>query len=126
MQQATCRYKALSGIDSGVDYTHPALGGCFGKGCKVAYGYDLVGNNYNGSTSSIEESDDPIDNCPANSSNVMQTKSRKLSFSTQSYNIDIASATGHGTFVSGIIGAEDLVYVSSLSFALNAMKKLFD
>ncbi|KAK4519117.1 uncharacterized protein ATC70_009348 [Mucor velutinosus] len=75
-------------IDTGVDYTHPALGGCFGKGCKFAYGYDLVGNNYNGSTSSIEESDDPIDNCPVNST----------------------SATGHGTFVSGIIGAQDLVY----------------
>ena len=27
--------------------------------------------------------------------------------------IYLASATGHGTFVSGIIGAEDLVYVSS-------------
>ena len=26
-------------IDSGVDYTHPALGGCFGLGCKVAFGY---------------------------------------------------------------------------------------
>ncbi|CAO0800256.1 unnamed protein product [Mucor circinelloides] len=75
-------------IDTGVDYTHPALGGCFGEGCKFAYGYDLVGNNYNGSTSSIVESNDPIDNCPVNST----------------------SATGHGTFVSGIIGAQDLVY----------------
>ena len=52
----------------GVDYTHPALGGCFGQGCKFAYGYDLVGNNFNGNTSSIEESNDPIDNCPVNSS----------------------------------------------------------
>ncbi|KAG0049745.1 hypothetical protein BGZ83_005428 [Gryganskiella cystojenkinii] len=32
-------------IDSGVDYTHPALGGCFGPGCKVAYGYDFVGDD---------------------------------------------------------------------------------
>lgn len=24
-------------IDTGVDYLHPALGGCFGPGCKVAY-----------------------------------------------------------------------------------------
>ncbi|KAG0077637.1 hypothetical protein BGZ92_001834 [Podila epicladia] len=32
-------------IDSGVDYTHPALGGCFGPGCKVAYGTDLVGDD---------------------------------------------------------------------------------
>ncbi|KAG0049744.1 hypothetical protein BGZ83_005427 [Gryganskiella cystojenkinii] len=32
-------------IDSGVDYMNPALGGCFGKGCKVAYGYDFVGDD---------------------------------------------------------------------------------
>ncbi|KAM3440473.1 hypothetical protein MY4824_002187 [Beauveria thailandica] len=25
-------------VDTGVDYTHPALGGCFGKGCRVALG----------------------------------------------------------------------------------------
>lgn len=24
-------------IDTGIDYLHPALGGCFGSGCKVAY-----------------------------------------------------------------------------------------
>lgn len=52
----------------GVDYTLPALGGCYGKGCKVAYGYDLVGNDFDGTPGSIKESDDPIDNCPANSS----------------------------------------------------------
>ena len=32
-------------IDTGIDYTHPDLGGCFGPGCKVAGGYDLY-NNY--------------------------------------------------------------------------------
>ncbi|PHH85845.1 hypothetical protein CDD83_11095 [Cordyceps sp. RAO-2017] len=30
-------------IDTGVDYEHPALGGCFGRGCVVAFGADLVG-----------------------------------------------------------------------------------
>ncbi|KAH8174812.1 subtilase family protein [Sarocladium implicatum] len=30
-------------IDTGIDYTHNALGGCFGPGCKVSGGYDLVG-----------------------------------------------------------------------------------
>ncbi|KAI9478540.1 MAG: peptidase S8/S53 domain-containing protein [Benjaminiella poitrasii] len=75
-------------IDTGVDYTHPALGGCFGKGCKIRYGYDLVGNDFDGSLSSIKEGDDPIDNCPINST----------------------SATGHGTFVAGIIAAEDKEY----------------
>ncbi|KAG0085445.1 hypothetical protein BGZ92_008994 [Podila epicladia] len=29
-------------IDTGIDYTHPALGGCFGKGCKVAFGANFV------------------------------------------------------------------------------------
>lgn len=32
-------------IDTGIDYTHPALGnGCFGAGCKVVNGYDFVGD----------------------------------------------------------------------------------
>ncbi len=26
-------------IDKGSYYLHPALGGCFGEGCKVAFGY---------------------------------------------------------------------------------------
>ncbi|KAI8849745.1 peptidase S8/S53 domain-containing protein [Chytridium lagenaria] len=29
-------------IDSGVDYRHPALGGCFGLGCRVRYGFDFT------------------------------------------------------------------------------------
>ena len=29
-------------IDSGVDYTHPILGGCFGPSCKIIGGYDFV------------------------------------------------------------------------------------
>lgn len=28
-------------IDSGIDYTHPGLGGCFGDGCKVVAGSDF-------------------------------------------------------------------------------------
>ncbi len=28
-------------IDTGIDYTHPGLGGCFGAGCKVVGGYDF-------------------------------------------------------------------------------------
>jgi subtilisin family serine protease len=31
-------------VDSGIDFTHPALGGCFGPGCLVAYGHDYVDN----------------------------------------------------------------------------------
>ncbi|MBI4149167.1 S8 family serine peptidase, partial [Candidatus Woesearchaeota archaeon] len=32
-------------IDTGVDYTHPDLGGCFGESCKVIGGYDFVNND---------------------------------------------------------------------------------
>ncbi|HSS37845.1 MAG TPA: S8 family serine peptidase, partial [Polyangia bacterium] len=37
--------KRIGIIDTGVDYTHPDLGGCFGAGCKVAAGYDFVNND---------------------------------------------------------------------------------
>ncbi|CAF4928060.1 unnamed protein product [Rotaria sp. Silwood1] len=51
-------------IDSGVDYLHPALGGCFGPQCKVAFGYDLVGDQYSPISSPIPvPDDDPMDNC---------------------------------------------------------------
>ncbi|NQV09388.1 S8 family serine peptidase [Candidatus Woesearchaeota archaeon] len=33
-------------IDTGVDYTHPDLGGCFGVGCKVIGGYDIINDDY--------------------------------------------------------------------------------
>jgi hypothetical protein len=39
-------------VDSGVDYKHPALGGCFGKGCLVEFGYNLLDNT-----------GDPYDDC---------------------------------------------------------------
>ncbi|KJZ76416.1 hypothetical protein HIM_04145 [Hirsutella minnesotensis 3608] len=47
-------------IDTGIDYKHPALGGCFGKGCLVAFGTDLVGDNYNGSNTAVPDPD-PMD-----------------------------------------------------------------
>jgi subtilisin family serine protease len=61
-------------VDTGVDYKHPALGGCFGPGCKVVAGTDLVGDAYTGSEVPIPD-DDPMD------------------------------CGGHGSHVSGIIGA---------------------
>ena len=65
-------------IDSGIDYTHPDLGGCFGPGCKVEAGYDFVGDAYTGgATSEPQPDNDPMDNCH-----------------------------GHGTHVAGIIGAK--------------------
>lgn len=65
-------------IDSGIYYLHPALGGCFGIGCKVAFGYDLVGDNFGLRNSTTAPDNDPIDNC---------------------------STESHGTHVAGIIAA---------------------
>lgn len=63
-------------IDSGVDYTAGPLGGCFGAGCKIAGGYDYVGDEFDG-TDNLAPDSDPFDNC-----------------------------YGHGSFVAGIIGAD--------------------
>lgn len=71
--------KVLVGvIDSGVDYHHPDLGGCFGPGCRVALGRDFVGDHFDASdaTKLPEPDDDPDDDC-----------------------------NGHGTHVAGILGA---------------------
>ncbi|GJN68090.1 hypothetical protein PLICBS_002133 [Purpureocillium lilacinum] len=68
-------------LDTGVDYTNPALGGCFGKGCPISFGYDLVGDRYDPSsldpTRRPAPDKDPID------------------------------CHGHGTHVAGIIAARD-------------------
>ncbi|KAF9281123.1 hypothetical protein BGZ68_006834 [Mortierella alpina] len=45
---------------SAVTPLHPALGGCFGKGCKVAYGWDFVGDLYTGKNAPVPGSD-PLD-----------------------------------------------------------------
>jgi subtilisin family serine protease len=65
-------------IDTGIDYDHPDLGGCFGPGCKVAYGYDFVGDTYNAG--------DPVNNTPIPDP-------------------DPDDCNGHGTHVAGIVGA---------------------
>ncbi|KAJ3328441.1 hypothetical protein HDU76_009958 [Blyttiomyces sp. JEL0837] len=72
-------------IDTGVDYTHPALGGCFGPvgGCRVVFGYDLVGDNYDPS------SQDPAKLIPNPGNNPMD-------------------CAGHGTHVVGIAAAIDV------------------
>ncbi|EFY87880.1 subtilisin-like protease [Metarhizium acridum CQMa 102] len=51
MQVDKLRSKGITGkgikiamIDTGVDYEHPALGGCFGPGCLFSFGADLVNN----------------------------------------------------------------------------------
>ncbi|KAI0847159.1 subtilisin-like protein [Daldinia vernicosa] len=55
-------------IDTGVDYKHPALGGCFGEGCLVEYGYDFNGDN---DTSPVPIPDpDPYDGCVGHGTHV--------------------------------------------------------
>lgn len=62
-------------IDTGIDYTHPLLGGGFGPGHKVAGGYDFVGDAYDGTNKPVP-GPNPFVQC-----------------------------SGHGTHVAGIIGA---------------------
>ncbi|RKL10753.1 hypothetical protein BFJ70_g16498 [Fusarium oxysporum] len=47
-------------IDTGIDYKHPALGGCFGSDCLVSFGTDLVGDNYDGNNAVFPD-EDPMD-----------------------------------------------------------------
>ncbi|KAJ4290416.1 hypothetical protein N0V90_010632 [Kalmusia sp. IMI 367209] len=56
-------------IDTGIDYTHPALGGGFGEGHLVSYGTDLVGDNYDGFNTPVPDPD-PIDTCEGHGSHV--------------------------------------------------------
>ncbi|KAE8193965.1 hypothetical protein CF336_g3747, partial [Tilletia laevis] len=75
-------------LDTGIDYTHPALNGgkasgtpCFGDGCPVSGGYDFVGDKYNGiSVLNPIPDPDPFADCPG---------------------------SGHGTHVSGTVIALD-------------------
>lgn len=65
-------------IDSGIDYTHPALGGCFGENCLVTKGYDFVGDNFQLGINEPEPDDDPMDNCFGHGTHVAGTVAAQL------------------------------------------------
>jgi subtilisin family serine protease len=67
-------------MDSGIDYNHPDLGGCFGRGCRVVTGYDFVGDAYDSVTNPNPIPDPFPDDC-----------------------------NGHGSHVAGIVGANGKV-----------------
>ena len=84
-------------IDTGVDYTHPDLGGCFGKGCKVIDGYDFVNKD-----------NDPMDD-HGHGTHVAATAAgngvlRGVAPDAKIYAYKVLSAHGSGTF-SDIISA---------------------
>jgi subtilisin family serine protease len=72
-------------MDTGIDYGHPDLGGCFGPDCRVAFGTDLVGDAYNADDTSPNYSPIPVPDP------------------------DPMDCAGHGTHVAGIIGARGQV-----------------
>ncbi|KAI9366935.1 peptidase S8/S53 domain-containing protein [Zopfochytrium polystomum] len=50
-------------IDTGVYYLHPALGGGFGPGFKVAFGRDFVGDGFGSANLTAVPDADPMDDC---------------------------------------------------------------
>lgn len=57
-------------MDTGVDYDHPDLGGCFGPFCKVMAGYDFVGDDYDAGTNPVPVPDDDPDDCQGHGTHV--------------------------------------------------------
>ncbi|KAF4995752.1 hypothetical protein FDECE_12701 [Fusarium decemcellulare] len=65
-------------IDSGIDYTHPALGGCFGSGCLVEAGWDFTGDDFLPGRIEAKPDADPMDDCQGHGTHVAGTVAAQL------------------------------------------------
>ncbi|KAK9765347.1 hypothetical protein K7432_006387 [Basidiobolus ranarum] len=83
-------------IDSGVDYRHRALGGCFGVNCRVQYGWDFLGDSFNDVADEMKPDPDPMD------------------------------CNGHGTHVAGIIGGKEENFVGVAPDAILGAYRVLD
>jgi minor extracellular serine protease Vpr len=72
-------------MDTGIDYHHADLGGTFGPGSRVAYGWDFVGDAFNADPTSAGYNPIPMPDP------------------------DPDDCNGHGTHVAGIVGANGTV-----------------
>jgi minor extracellular serine protease Vpr len=85
-------------VDSGLDYTLPEFGGCFGPGCKVRGGFDLVGDVYNATPGPAFDPVPHPDGNPLPCDPNVADRAEVLGAG--------ASDAAHGTHVAGIAAAD--------------------
>jgi minor extracellular serine protease Vpr len=85
-------------MDSGLDYTLPEFGGCFGPGCKVRGGFDLVGDAYNATPGPAFSPVPQPDGNPLPCDPDVADRAEVLGAGT--------SDAAHGTHVAGIAAAD--------------------